>query len=366
MSVTAPRIGNKHPIILTLLLTYNCNLKCSFCGQNDIRRNAKTLVESGFKMALDLDQIKHILDDAHASGIRHVNLWGGEPLLHPQIFEIIREVKKRYMRCFMVTNGTKLEDFAEEIVQSKLDFLQVSIDAEGSAHDAVRNHKGLYDKIVRGIAKINEIKRIFPIISSSTVVIPENVNNLSGIARRVIDDGFNASFFQLLMSYPPEVIQEYKDRLIEDYGFVESDFKVIDNFQGDSITYDGYMEGIEQSKQMKQEHGRLVTFPDIMLEPEDYDVYMQTRGAFPADKTKGCWSIDHKINVQPNGDVVLCPDFPDFTLGNVFEQSIMDIWNSENRLKFLEDFYGGKPLPICYKCCQMWDKEEFGSWKGAK
>src|SRR5690606_11052489 len=198
------------PLILTLLLTYNCNLKCSFCGQDDIRRNAKTLMAGGFKMALELEQIEKILDDAAASGIRHVNIWGGEPLLHPQIFNIIRAVKKRYMRCFMVTNGTKLEEFAEEIVQSKLDFLQVSIDAEGSEHDKVRNHKGLYEKIIRGVNKSNEMRRIFPMISSSTVIIPENVDNLAAIAKRVIDDGFNASFFQLLMSYPPEVIQEYK------------------------------------------------------------------------------------------------------------------------------------------------------------
>ncbi|WP_028561748.1 radical SAM protein [Paenibacillus pinihumi] len=366
MNHEATAIGYERPLILTILLTYNCNLKCSFCGQNDIRRNAKSLVENGFKMALELEQIELILDDAVASGIRHVNLWGGEPLLHPQIFEIIHAIKKRYMRCFMVTNGTKLEELAEQIVASKLDFLQVSIDAEGDKHDKVRNHKGLYAKIQRGINKINGMKRIFPIISSSTVIIPDNVDYLSDIADRVIEDGFSTSFFQLLMSYPKDVIQEYKERLVEDYGFSYDDFKVIDSFEGEDITPEQYKNGIGQANQMKERHGKLVTYPDIFQEPDDYKVYLQTRGPIPRDKTKGCWSIDHKINVQPNGDVVLCPDFPDFKLGNLFEQSIMDIWNSEKRIKFLEDFYGGKPLPICYKCCQLWDKEEFGSWKGAK
>lgn len=366
MNEAALDLAQDRPLILTLLLTYRCNLKCSFCGQNDIRRNARTLVENGFVMSLELEQIERILDDAAAAGIRHVNLWGGEPLLHPHIFEIIRAIKKRYMRCFMVTNGTRLEELAEQIVASRLDFLQVSIDAEGDKHDRVRNHKGLYSKIQRGIRKINELKRIFPIISSSTVIIPDNVEQLSGIADRVIEDGFNTSFFQLLMSYPKSVIQEYKDRLVEDYGFTYDDFKVIDSFEGEDITREQYESGIREAERMKKRHGKLVTFPDILQEQEDYDVYVQTEGPIPTDKTKGCWSIDHKINVQPNGDVVLCPDFPDFILGNLFEQSIMEIWHSEKRLKFLEDFYAGKPLPICYKCCQLWDKEEFGSWKGAK
>lgn len=358
--------GDKRPLILTLLLTYKCNLKCSFCGQNNIRKNAKALSESGFKISLELEKVEYILDEAMKAGIRHVNIWGGEPLLHPQIFEIIAAVKKRYMRCFMVTNGTKLEELAESIVKSKLDFLQISVDAEGSKHDKVRSHKGLYEKIIRGVQKINDIKRIFPIISSCTVIIPDNANHLAAISDRLLSDGFNASFFQLLMSYPAEVINEYKDRLVKEYGLSYDDFHVIANFQGADLSLNEYSEGIQQAKLMKERHGKLVTYPNILENPEDYCVYTQTQGAFPQDKTRGCWSIDHKINLQPNGDVVLCPDFPDFILGNIFKQSIMEIWFSEKRQKFMKDFYNGKPLPICYKCCQIWDKEEFGSFKGAK
>jgi radical SAM protein with 4Fe4S-binding SPASM domain len=360
------RIGKEKPLILTILLTYNCNLKCPFCGQNDIRRNAKKLVADGFKMALTLEQIEQILDDAASAGIRHVNLWGGEPLLHPQIFEIIRAVKKRYMRCFMVSNGTKLEEYAEKIVDSKLDFLQISVDGLCEHHDRIRNFKGLYKSIQAGVKKINEIKRIFPIISSSTVIIPENTAELADLADQVIEDGFSTSFFQLMMSYPQEVIDDYKTRLMEDYGFKPESFKVIDSFKGEDMTEEEYRIGTEQAKRMKAKHEKLVTFPNIFEQAEDYKYYKQTEGPFPCDKTKGCWSIDFKINVQPNGDVVLCPDFPDFVLGNLFEQSIMEIWESEKRLKFLEDFYNGRPLSICYKCCQLWDKEEFGSWKGAK
>lgn len=348
------------PVILTLLLTYNCNLKCPFCGQNDIRRQ-KNFNES---MQLSLEQVNKILDDARVAGIRNVNLWGGEPLLHPQIFDIIRAVKKRYMRCFMVTNGVLLEKYAQEIVDSRLDFLQISVDAPGEEHDLVRNHRGLFKKIEAGIKAVNEKKRIFPFISASTVLLPDNLDKLEAIADADFSIGFGTSFFQLLMSYPEDVIQAYKERLVKDYGFKYEDFRVIDNFKGEGLTLAEYEDGVAQCAAIKNKYGDKVTFPNAMNDVSYYKYYAQTSGPVPEDVVKGCWSINYKINIQPNGDVVTCPDFPDFVIGNVFEQSILEIWNSPVRKKFLNDFNNGNPLPICYRCCQLWDKEEHGSWGG--
>lgn len=350
------------PLILTLLLTYSCNLQCPFCGQNDIRKNKKETDCT----RLSLHQVEKILDDAASCGIRNVNLWGGEPLLHPEIFDIIRAVKERYMRCFLVTNGTLLEKYAEKIIESRVDFLQLSIDAPAEGHDAVRNCPGLFRRIEAGVKKINALKRVFPIISSATVIFPGNVRELSALADSASDIGIGASFFQFLMSYTSETIEKYKCRLAEDYGFDYGNLRVIDYFEGEGLTEEEFSAAIQEGQKMKDKHGRKVTFPNILEQPEDYAYYNQTQGSFPPDKTKGCWSINYKINVQPNGDVVMCPDFPDFVVGNLFEQSIMEVWNCEKRRKFVDDFYSGNPLPVCYRCCQLWDKEDFGSWRGAK
>lgn len=350
------------PLILTLLLTYSCNLKCPFCGQDDIRRKK----DFNGSMQLSLEQVEQILDDAAAAGIKNVNLWGGEPLLHPDIFKIIKAVKKRYMRCFMVTNGVLLEKYADEIIESKLDFLQVSVDAPGDAHDSVRNHPGLFRKIEAGVKKINEKKRIFPFISSCTVLLPDNMNTVNEIANNNLGIGIGTAFFQLCMSYSDETVKAYKDRLVNEYGFTYEDFRVIDNFKGQGLSLEEFKQGIESCAQMKETYGEKVTFPNMMNDEANYKYYMQETGSVPEKMSKGCWSINYKINVQPNGDVVTCPDFPDFVIGNVFEQSIMEIWNSEKRKKFVADFSSGRPLPICYRCCQLWDKEEHGSWGGVR
>ena len=351
----------RKPTILTLLLTYACNLKCPFCGQNDIRKNH----DFRGSMSLSLEQVISILDDAAASGIKNVNIWGGEPLLHPQIFEIIQEVKKRRMRCFLVTNGVLLEKYADELVKSKVDFIQISIDAPGEEHDLVRNHKGLFEKIRKGVKRINDIKRVFPIISASAVILPTNVDRLEEIADSVFSIGIGSMFFQFLMSYSSETVDRYKDILVKEYDVSAEDIRTIDNFIGEEISDEEFMRGVRIAEKMKNKYGKLVTYPNG-LSSEGYQYYMQKEGPIPTSMTERCWSIDYKINVQPNGDVVLCPDFPDFVYGNVFQSSIEEIWNCEKRKKVIENFYGGNPFPICYRCCQLWDKEEFGSWKGAK
>lgn len=353
---------SEKPLILTIMLTYACNLKCPFCGQNEIR---KTRDFKG-SMQLSLEQVEGILDDAVKAGIRSVNLWGGEPLLHPQIFDIIKAVKKRRMRCFVVTNGVLLEKYAEQIVESKADFLQISFDAPGQEHDLVRNHPGLFETIKRGIEKINRIKRYFPLISTSAVILPNNTKRFTEIADSAFGIGSNSMFYQLLMSYDAETIAIYKERLICEYGMKEEDIKVIDHFLGEEIGEKEFQAGVEEAAKVKEKYGRLVTLPNCQFKEEGYQLYMQKEGPFDSNYTKGCWSINYKVNVQTNGDVVLCPDFPDLVIGNVFETSIQEIWNSQLRKKIACDFYRGRPFPICYRCCQLWDKEEFSSWKGVK
>jgi len=269
------------------------------------------------------------------------------------------------MRCFMVTNGVLLEKYACEIVESKLDYLQISIDAPGIEHDKIRNRSGLFMQIFKGIKKINDIKRVFPFISTATVLMPQNVNQLDILADEVMKMGVGKMFFQLLMAYKKETIIKYKTMLVEKYGFNAEKITYIDSFEGDGITYEDYCLGSEKLLMAKRNYNENIIYPDI-FNSDGYMYYRMDEGEIPPKITNGCWSIKYKINIQPSGDVVLCPDFPDFVLGNVFKQSIIEIWNSKKRKLFLKNYLEGKPLPICFQCCQLWDKEDFGSWKGTK
>jgi len=93
--------GNIIPYHIQLSPTNKCNLNCSFCSCNDVDR----------KKELTYNQIVNILDISANYGTKAVTITGGgEPLLHPQIDNIIKYTDKKGIECGLVTNGTMFEN----------------------------------------------------------------------------------------------------------------------------------------------------------------------------------------------------------------------------------------------------------------
>ncbi len=55
------------------------------------------------------------------------------------------------------------------------------------------------------------------------------------------------------------------------------------------------------------------------------------------------------LDIQPNGDANFCVDFPDYIVGNITDQTIAEIWNSD-RAELFRDYLKQHPLPICNRC----------------
>ena len=89
----------------------------------------------------------------------NITLFGGEPLLHPACMELIRYIKKAKMHCLMITNGSLLEEFAEDIVEAGMDELNLSLDGDRELHNEIRGMPGLFEKIVNGLKKVNRVKK---------------------------------------------------------------------------------------------------------------------------------------------------------------------------------------------------------------
>jgi radical SAM protein with 4Fe4S-binding SPASM domain len=62
-----------------------------------------------------------------------------------------------------------------------------------------------------------------------------------------------------------------------------------------------------------------------------------------------CTNIEKLIDIQPQGDANFCVDFPDYSIGNVREKTIKEVWNSKRAVRFRE-YRRKKPLPVCYRC----------------
>jgi GTP 3',8-cyclase len=104
---------------LRISLTPQCNLSCIYCHREGERKPGSQLCA---------EDISEILKTAAHLGIRSVKFTGGEPLLRPDLVEIIESVPQG-MESSITTNGTLLSDLAPDLKRAGLKRVNVSLDS---------------------------------------------------------------------------------------------------------------------------------------------------------------------------------------------------------------------------------------------
>jgi MoaA/NifB/PqqE/SkfB family radical SAM enzyme len=106
------------PVAAHLIPIRRCNLSCAYCNEYDDR-------SAPVPTAYVLRRIDRLVD----LGTGVVTLSGGEPLLHPDLDDIIRHIRRRGAIATLITNGYLLtRDRIERLNRAGLDHLQISID----------------------------------------------------------------------------------------------------------------------------------------------------------------------------------------------------------------------------------------------
>lgn len=125
-------------------ITHRCNLRCKHCYQDDYSAFST-------RQALErvLDQYEAMLSACRFKG--HINITGGEPLCHPDLYWLLEQAKLRGMTTGVLTNGTLLgvRD-ARRMRALGVNYVQVSLDGTQKAHDAIRG-EGSFAQALEGI-----------------------------------------------------------------------------------------------------------------------------------------------------------------------------------------------------------------------
>lgn len=107
-----------HPIMAHIIPTRRCNLSCSYCNEYD-----------DYSKPVPLDSLKHRLDLLGRLKTSIITLSGGEPLLHPDLDEVIAHIRSVGAMAGLITNGYFLmPDRIQRLNDAGLDYLQISID----------------------------------------------------------------------------------------------------------------------------------------------------------------------------------------------------------------------------------------------
>jgi len=111
-------VSTKHPFLVHIIPIRRCNLACTYCNEFD-----------DFSPPVTLGEMKKRLDILADMGTSIITISGGEPLLHPELDQIIRHIRRRGMIAGMITNGFLLtQKRIEELNDAGLEHLQISID----------------------------------------------------------------------------------------------------------------------------------------------------------------------------------------------------------------------------------------------
>jgi hopanoid biosynthesis associated radical SAM protein HpnH len=150
------RRREKFPLIVELEPLFACNLKCEGCGK--IQHPAGVL-----KQRMPVAQaVGAVLE----SGAPMVSIAGGEPLMHPQIDEIVRQLVARRKYVFLCTNAMLLRKKLDKFTPSPYFAFAVHIDGLRERHDESVAKEGVFDEAV---AAIKEAKRRgFRVTTNST------------------------------------------------------------------------------------------------------------------------------------------------------------------------------------------------------
>ncbi|HEX8925132.1 MAG TPA: radical SAM protein, partial [Terriglobales bacterium] len=111
-------LDTAHPIMAQIIPMRRCNLDCAYCNEFD-----------KISPPVPLDEMRRRVGHLARLGTAVVTISGGEPILHPDLDDIIHEIRRHGMLAGMITNGYLLTaERIQRLNRAGLDHMQISID----------------------------------------------------------------------------------------------------------------------------------------------------------------------------------------------------------------------------------------------
>jgi MoaA/NifB/PqqE/SkfB family radical SAM enzyme len=172
-------LSTRHPIMAHIIPIRRCNLSCTYCNEyDDFSKPVPTEVMVG--------RINKLAD----LGTSILTISGGEPLLHPELDEIIAAMRRRGVMAGMITNGYLLTaERVQRLNRAGLDHLQISID-NVMPDDVSKKSLKVLDKKLQILAQHADFHVNINSVVGGGIHNPEDA---MVVGRRAIELGFSAT-----------------------------------------------------------------------------------------------------------------------------------------------------------------------------
>lgn len=295
---------------------------------------------------MPLDLIKKIIDQtAMYYPKAKIGYAFTEPLIYPHLYESLEYANKKGLYSTVTTNGLNLDKNFEKLCNAGLNELFVSLDGPPEVHNKIRGNNRSFESAYEGIKKINsydstkpKISVYFTIMDLNTGVLKNFVELFKGINLKEI--GFMHTNFTT-----NDMADEHNKRFGNSYP-VE-----ISNTEGIDVSKINVEELYEQIKEIRSiGYPYKISFsPELKTINELNDFYFNHRKKFG----RFCNDVNRNIMIKSDGSAI--PSHGrcyKVNAGNIYQNSLKDIWNSPELSKFRNTLNKeGGLLPACSRCC---------------
>jgi MoaA/NifB/PqqE/SkfB family radical SAM enzyme len=177
--ITRALLSTQHPVLAHIIPMRRCNLACGYCNEYDHSSSP-----------VPLDVMKRRLDKLADLGTSIVTISGGEPMMHPQLDEIIQHIRTRGMIAGLISNGYYFTpERIKRLNKAGLEYLQISID-NVDPDEVSRKSLRVLDKKLRYLAEHSDFHVNINSVIGGGIKKPEDALT---VARRAVGLGFSST-----------------------------------------------------------------------------------------------------------------------------------------------------------------------------
>ena len=166
------------PAYVQLELTTMCNNRCFFCYNH---------LTHGHTADLDTQQFKKIIDELADAGVVLCNFNGGEPLLRPDLFELVDYALELGLETHLNTNGTLITDELASKIKARFNGVCLSLlSANPELHEQMVGRAGAWQEAINGMDALHRANKEFSVNICATKI---NYQEIYSIARLVAAHG---------------------------------------------------------------------------------------------------------------------------------------------------------------------------------
>jgi len=287
------------PIYVEIGPTNVCNHRCVFCALDWVNRDATYI---------DKDTMMDNLEDMAKLGVKSIMFAGeGEPLLHKNIADFVKQAKTNGIDVAITTNGVVFDPKLAEKVLPYLSWIRFSVDAgTKQTHAKIHGtHASDFDRLV---------------------------SNIESTANIIRTNNYDATFgVQMLLLNQNKAEAETLTKMAKQYGV-------------HNIQIKPYSHHDKSSNDFEVNYNELTELEKVLLKhsDENFKVIYRTTSMNRLDIQReytSCHGLNFFALLDAKGNVIPCNLFyenPDFYYGNINEQKFSEIWKSNDKEKIMQ------------------------------